>query len=168
MCQVYSTIHQAYNCHIYSATTLRAFRVFQAPHDASDFFFAHKGLQLEPEACRNSTSMCWSHKHGCPCVMLGLDDLDRGHNVTQEFEDLLLSCCVLVRNGRGGVAIKEARNVGYLPKEVFGADYMASTCCPQKGLSFISNRQRRKEGTFLCVGVGGDRTQKPMPTDRQK
>ena len=26
------------------------------------------------------------------------------------------------------------------------------------GLSFISNRQRRKEGTFLCVGVGGDRT----------
>jgi hypothetical protein len=32
-----------------------------------------------------------------------------------------------------------------------------------KGLSFISNRQRRKEGTFLCVGVGGDRTHASRP-----
>jgi hypothetical protein len=33
----------------------------------------------------------------------------------------------------------------------------------KKGLSFISNRQRRKEGTFCCVGVGGDRTHASRP-----
>ncbi len=33
----------------------------------------------------------------------------------------------------------------------------------KKGLSFISNRQRRKEGTFGCVGVGGDRTHASRP-----
>jgi hypothetical protein len=43
---------------------------------------------------------------------------------TAEFEGLLVLCCVLVRNGRGGVAIKEALKEWYLPKEVFGADYM--------------------------------------------
>jgi hypothetical protein len=41
--------------------------------------------------------------------------------------------------------------------------------CTKGRLSFISNRQRRKEGAFLCVGVGGDRTRRsrvcpPLPT----
>jgi hypothetical protein len=45
-----------------------------------------------------------------------------------------MSCCVLVLNGRVGVAIEEARKELYLPrkelylpKEVFGADYMLPT-----------------------------------------
>jgi hypothetical protein len=46
---------------------------------------------------------------------------------TAEFEGLLLSCCVLVQNGRGGVAIKEAGKGWILPKEVFGTDYMLPT-----------------------------------------
>ena len=33
----------------------------------------------------------------------------------------------------------------------------------KKGLSFISNRQRRKEGTLRASGVGGDRTHASLP-----
>ena len=33
----------------------------------------------------------------------------------------------------------------------------------KKGLSFISNRQRRKEGTLRALGVGGDRTHASPP-----
>jgi hypothetical protein len=33
--------YQAYNCHVYSAATLWAFRVFQAPLDVSDLDCLH-------------------------------------------------------------------------------------------------------------------------------
>ncbi len=33
----------------------------------------------------------------------------------------------------------------------------------KKGLSFISNRQRRKEGTLRASGVGEDRTHAGLP-----
>ncbi len=46
---------------------------------------------------------------------------------TAEFENLLLSCCVLLRNGRGSAVIRGARKEWYLPKEVFGVDYMLPT-----------------------------------------
>ena len=36
-------------------------------------FLRPKALQLEAGACQSSTASCWSHKHGCPCVMQGLD-----------------------------------------------------------------------------------------------
>ena len=40
---------------------------------------------------------------------------------------------------------------------------MYEVCTSKKGLSFISNRQRRKEGTLRASGVGGDRTHAGPP-----
>jgi hypothetical protein len=61
--------------------------------------------------------------------MRGLDGLGTRAG---EFEGLPLSCYVIVRNGRGGVAIKEARKEWDLPKEVFEGKLKRTKCCPQK------------------------------------
>ncbi len=63
--------YQAYNCHIYSAATLRAFRVFQAPHDVSDLFLDRKASNSRlgpaeiPHPCADLINMaapvwCWA------------------------------------------------------------------------------------------------------------
>ncbi len=36
----------------------------------------------------------------------------------------------------------------------------------KRDLASFSNRQLRKEGTLLCVGVGGDQTTSPAPEDQ--
>jgi hypothetical protein len=50
--------------------------------------------------------------------------------------------------------------LSYLNKnDVYDCDFLMRA----KGLSFISNRQRRKEGTLRASGVGGDRTHAGPP-----
>ncbi len=44
--------------------------------------------------------------------------------------------------------------------------YQSHTCHIKKGQSFISNRQRRREGTLRASGVGGDRTHAGPPQYR--
>jgi hypothetical protein len=50
-----------------------------------------------------------------------------------------------------------------LDLDFLGLGFCGERQSDPKGLSFISNRQRRKKGTFLCVGVGGDRTHAGPP-----
>jgi hypothetical protein len=109
--EIITCIYQVFTRYIFvsSAATFLAFLVSQARLDVSDLecllilsVFVLKPLQLEAGGCRNSTSMCSSHKYGCSCVMQGLDQRN------SEFKGLLLPCCVLVQNGRGRVVIKEA------------------------------------------------------------
>ncbi len=104
-------------------------------------FLWQKGPQCETGACRNSTSesMCWSHKHGCPCVMRGLDGL----------EGLLLSCFCRAVYLLGMVAVVLPSSThgksGTYPRRSSGR----TTCCPQKPVT--TDRQKQSYALYMLI-----------------
>jgi hypothetical protein len=51
-------------------------------------------------------------------------------------------------------------------REPYQIPFATTTVFAKKGLSFISNRQRRKEGTFCASGLAGIEPTPPAPVEQ--